>query len=236
MPVSDAPCRLRLSPSPPPARLTGSQSSSAALHSQAAQQSAVSSPAKRRRPNDTDSEASSVAGGAIARTRISQQASASGRVSVDEVDLEGKYVRLSNKADEVRAAAGPHICTSHTRRANIPPSGPEPGQLAAEEAGRNQCSHHLQVPRQVHPEGRPEGDGEQRAQGAAPHAGLCWTLLDSACSCQIWASGAGRSPSPPTDLVWKTQASWGTGDLLHTTLISASGEVNLHFPARSKPV
>lgn len=38
----------------------------------------------------------------MARTRITQQASASGRVTVDEVDLEGKYVRLSNKADEVR--------------------------------------------------------------------------------------------------------------------------------------
>lgn len=62
----------------------------------------MSSPAKRRRPNDTDSEASSVVGSAIARTRITQQASASGRVTVDEVDLEGKYVRLSNKADEVR--------------------------------------------------------------------------------------------------------------------------------------
>lgn len=62
----------------------------------------MTSPAKRRRPNDTDSETSSVVGSAIARTRITQQASASGRVTVDEVDLEGKYVRLSNKADEVR--------------------------------------------------------------------------------------------------------------------------------------
>lgn len=96
-------CRLRLSPSPPPAKVTGSHSSSSAAHSRTTQQSALNSPAKRRRPNDTDSEASSVAGGAIARTRITQQASASGRVTVDEVDLEGKYVRLSNKADEVRA-------------------------------------------------------------------------------------------------------------------------------------
>ena len=43
--------------------------------------------------------------------------------------------------------------------------------------------------------------------------------------CQIWASGAGQTHSPPTDLVWKTQTSWGTGDLLLTTLISANGEV-----------
>lgn len=69
----------------------------------------MSSPAKRRRQNDTDSEASSVAGSAITRTRISQQASASGRVTVDEVDLEGKFVRLSNKADEVSARTAPWI-------------------------------------------------------------------------------------------------------------------------------
>lgn len=92
--------------------MTGSHSSGAAVHSRAAQQSATSSPAKRRRPNDTDSETSSVAGGAIARTRISQQASASGRVTVDEVDLEGKYVRLSNKADEVRPPTVPQAWVS----------------------------------------------------------------------------------------------------------------------------
>lgn len=40
-------------------------------------------------------------GGTVTKTRISQHASASGRITVDEVDLEGKYIRLSNKADEV---------------------------------------------------------------------------------------------------------------------------------------
>lgn len=58
--------------------------------------------AKKRRLNDNDSDASSVVGGTVTRTRIAQQASASGRVTVDEVDLEGKFVRLSNKADQVR--------------------------------------------------------------------------------------------------------------------------------------
>lgn len=96
------PCRLRLSPSPPPTKMTGSRSSTSGALSRSVHYNAQSSPAKRRRPNDTDSEASSIAGGAVARTRITQQASASGRVTVDEVDLEGKYVRLSNKSDEVR--------------------------------------------------------------------------------------------------------------------------------------
>lgn len=95
-------CRLRLSPSPPPTKVTGSRSSTSGAHSRSVHHSAQSTPAKRRRPNDTDSEASSFAGGAVARTRITQQASASGRVTVDEVDLDGKYVRLSNKADVVR--------------------------------------------------------------------------------------------------------------------------------------
>ena len=81
--------------------MTGSRSSTSGAHSRSVHYSAQSSPAKRRRPNDTDSEASSIAGGAVARTRIAQQASASGRVTVDEVDLDGKYVRLSNKSDEV---------------------------------------------------------------------------------------------------------------------------------------
>uniref|UniRef100_A0A3B4FBK8 Lamin-A-like n=1 Tax=Pundamilia nyererei TaxID=303518 RepID=A0A3B4FBK8_9CICH len=92
--------RLRLSPSPPPTRAAGSRSSTSGALSRSIHHSAQNSPAKRRRPNDTDSEASSFAGGAVSRTRITQQASASGRVTVDEVDLDGKYVRLSNKADE----------------------------------------------------------------------------------------------------------------------------------------
>lgn len=40
-------------------------------------------------------------GGSVTKARISQHASASGRVTVEDVDLEGKFIRLSNKADEV---------------------------------------------------------------------------------------------------------------------------------------
>lgn len=36
----------------------------------------------------------------MTKTHIKQQASACGRITVDEVDLEGKFIRLSNKADE----------------------------------------------------------------------------------------------------------------------------------------
>lgn len=106
--TSLSPHRLRLSPSPPPARVISvTRTSGSGTHTQTrtAQSSSSrnsSGSAKKRRLNDTDSEASSVAGGMVTRTRITQQASASGRVTVDEVDLEGKFVRLSNKADQVR--------------------------------------------------------------------------------------------------------------------------------------
>uniref|UniRef100_A0A8C4EJH0 Lamin-A n=1 Tax=Dicentrarchus labrax TaxID=13489 RepID=A0A8C4EJH0_DICLA len=168
--------RLRLSPSPPPTKVTGSRSSTSGAHSRSVHYGAQNSPAKRRRPNDTDSEASSFAGGAVARTRITQQASASGRVTVDEVDLEGKYVRLSNKSDE------------------------------------DQNLGNWQVKRQV-------GSGVPIIFKFPVKF-----TLKAGQRVTIWASGAGGTHSPPSDLVWKTQPSWGTGDLLQTTLISANGE------------
>ncbi|XP_071356818.1 lamin-A-like [Trachinotus anak] len=167
--------RLRLSPSPPPTRVTGSRSSTSAAHSRSIHCS-QSSPAKRRRPNDTDSEASSFTGAAVARTRITQQASASGRVTVDEVDLDGKYVRLSNKADE------------------------------------DQNLGNWQLRRQV-------GSG-----AAISFKFPAKFTLKAGHRVTIWASGAGGVHNPPSDLVWKTQPSWGTGDMFQTILISASGE------------
>ncbi|MED6291308.1 hypothetical protein CHARACLAT_022208 [Characodon lateralis] len=168
--------RLRLSPSPPPTKVTGSRSSTSTAHSRLIHGSARSSPAKRRRPNDTDSEASSFAGGAVARTRITQQASASGRVTVDEVDLEGKYVRLSNKADEDQNLG--NWLLKRQIGSNSPIIFKFPAKFTLK------AGHRV----------------------------------------TIWASNAGRVHSPPSDLVWKTQASWGTGDQFQTTLISANGE------------
>uniref|UniRef100_A0AAX7VUL6 Lamin A n=1 Tax=Astatotilapia calliptera TaxID=8154 RepID=A0AAX7VUL6_ASTCA len=168
--------RLRLSPSPPPTRAAGSRSSTSGALSRSIHHSAQNSPAKRRRPNDTDSEASSFAGGAVSRTRITQQASASGRVTVDEVDLDGKYVRLSNKADE------------------------------------DQNLGNWQVKRQV-------GSGTPIAFKFPAKF-----TLKAGQRVTIWASNSGGTHNPPSDLVWKNQPSWGTGDLFQTTLISTNGE------------
>uniref|UniRef100_A0A8C9W8M5 Lamin A n=1 Tax=Scleropages formosus TaxID=113540 RepID=A0A8C9W8M5_SCLFO len=165
--------RLRLSPSPPPTRVTVSRTSASGSHSRIVQSS---SSTKKRRINDTDSETSSMVGGAVARTRIAQQASASGRVTVDEVDLDGKYVRLSNKADQ------------------------------------DQPMGHWQVKRQV-------GTQTPIVYKFPPKF-----ILKAGQTVTIWASGAGATHNPPSDLVWKTQSSWGCGDQFQTILVNSSGE------------
>lgn len=179
--------RLRLSPSPQPTKVTvartsgsGHSHTSRLVHSAATTSSSRNSSGtgstKKRRLNDNDSETSSMVGGTVTKTRISQHASASGRITVDEVDLEGKFIRLSNKADE------------------------------------DQSLGNWQVKRQV---------------GSAtpiiykfPHK----FTLKAGGTVTIWAASGGGTHNPPTDLVWKSQNSWGTGELLQTILINANGE------------
>ncbi|XP_022600306.1 lamin-B1 [Seriola dumerili] len=40
----------------------------------------------------------------------------------------------------------------------------------------------------------------------------------------VWASDAGVSSKPPTDLVWKNQSSWGSGEDVHVVLTNPQGE------------
>lgn len=177
--------RLRLSPSPSSTKVTVTRSSgsghpsrllSSAAPAVASSSRHSSSASKKRRLNDNDSETSSMVGGTVTKTRISQQASASGRITVDEVDLEGKYIRLSNKADE------------------------------------DQSLGNWQLKRQV-------GSGTPIVYKFPSKF-----TLKAGSTVTVWAAGGGGSHTPPTDLVWKSQASWGSGDLLQTTLISAGGE------------
>lgn len=179
--------RLRLSPSPPPVKVTVTRTSgsghghaSRLIHSSAtassSRNSSGTSATKKRRLNDNDSETSSMVGGTVTKTRIRQQASASGRITVDEVDLEGKFIRLSNKADE------------------------------------DQSLGNWQVKRQV--------GSDSPIVYKFPHK----FSLKAGAAVTIWAASANATHNPPTDLVWKSQNSWGTGDLLQTTLISANGE------------
>ncbi|KAM9776943.1 lamin-A-like [Syngnathus typhle] len=105
----------------------------------------------------------------LQQTRIQQ-------VTVEEVDLDGKYVRLRNEGDE------------------------------------DQNLGNWQVKRQV--------------GSSAPIAFKfpAEFILKAGQSVTIWADDAGGNHNPPSDLVWETQANWGTGDQFQTTLIDANGE------------
>lgn len=103
--------------------------------------------------------------------------------------------------------------------------GPTAGQLAAEETKRQRCPYRLQVPPEVRPEGRSHRD--RKLLQTLRSLGHCRSnKLHTLWPLQVWAASSGASSNPPTDLLWKAQSSWGTGDLLQTVLISSSGEVS----------
>ncbi|XP_070688025.1 lamin-B2 [Pempheris klunzingeri] len=49
-------------------------------------------------------------------------------------------------------------------------------------------------------------------------------VLKAGQSVTVWSADAGVAHSPPSDLLWKSQASWGTGNHIVTTLVNADGE------------
>ena len=154
--------RLRLSPSPSSQR--GGARSSGLQHSGAGS-------AKKRRLEDGEGRE-----GREGRTSFSHHARTSGRVGVEEVDLEGRFVRLRNKSNE------------------------------------DQALGNWQVKRQ-------NGDDPPLTYRFPPKF-----TLKAGQAVTIWASGAGATHSPPSDVVWKAQSSWGSGDSLRTALINSNGE------------
>ncbi|XP_013056563.2 lamin [Anser cygnoides] len=144
--------RLRLSPSPSSHKGHGIHFSG-------------SSSSKKRKLEDSES-----------RTSFSHHARTSGRIGVEEVDLEGRFVRLKNKSNE------------------------------------DQAIGNWQIKRQ-------NGDDPIITYRFPPRF-----TLKAGQTVTIWASGAGATHSPPTDVVWKNQSSWGCGDSLRTALINSNGE------------
>ncbi|NXF02200.1 LAML3 protein, partial [Smithornis capensis] len=104
-----------------------------------------------------------------------QHSSASGSVSIEEIDVDGKFVRLKNNSDEDQLLHGwvlrRHIGTVSDVTYKFP-------TLFTLQAGQ---------------------------------------------VVTIWGAAAGVSPGP-SDLVWKSQRSWGTGDNIGVTLITDDGE------------
>uniref|UniRef100_A0A8D2IXL4 Lamin A/C n=1 Tax=Varanus komodoensis TaxID=61221 RepID=A0A8D2IXL4_VARKO len=148
--------RLRLSPSP--------SSQKSGTRTRVSHTSGQGS-AKKRKLEDGES-----------RTSFSHHARTSGRVAVEEVDLEGKFVRLRNKSNE------------------------------------DQSLGNWQIKRQ-------NGDEPPLCYRFPPKFTLKAGQLVT-----IWAAGAGVAHNPPTDMVWKNQSSWGSGDSLRTALLTSTGE------------
>ncbi|KAK2525064.1 Lmna [Columba guinea] len=145
--------RLRLSPSP------SSHKGGSRSH--------LSTPGSSKKRKLEDSES---------RTSFSHHARTSGRVGVEEVDLEGRFVRLRNKSNE------------------------------------DQAMGNWQIKRQ-------NGDDPPITYRFPPKF-----TLKAGQVVTIWASGAGATHSPPSNMVWKAQSSWGSGDSLRTALINSNGE------------
>ncbi|KAA0703675.1 Lamin-B1 Precursor [Triplophysa tibetana] len=151
--------RLKLSPSPS-SRVTVSRASSS--------RSVRTTRGKRKRVDVEESEASS-------SVSIAHSASASGSVCIDELDVDGKFIRLHNTSDQDQPMAG------------------------------------FQLSRLI-------------ADVTATYKFTAKYILKAGQKVTIWASDSGVSSNPPTDLIWKNQKSWGTGENIKVLLISSDGE------------
>ncbi|NWQ82090.1 LAML3 protein, partial [Columbina picui] len=104
-----------------------------------------------------------------------QHASSSGNVSIEEIDADGKFVRLKNNSDEDQ--------TLH-------------GWVLRRHLG-NVSDVTYKFPSQF--------------------------TLQAGQVVTVWGAGAGVSPGP-SDLVWKSQKSWGSGNNIGVKLITDDGE------------
>ncbi|KAI1900255.1 hypothetical protein AGOR_G00048110 [Albula goreensis] len=151
--------RLKLSPSPS-SRVTVTRASSS--------RSVRTTRGKRKRVDVEESEASS-------SVSIAHSASTTGNVSIDELDVDGKFIRLHNTSEQDQPMVGFEM----TRTI---------GDVSAT---------YKFTPRYV---------------------------LKAGQKVTVWANNAGVASSPPTDLIWKNQSSWGTGEDIRVVLRNPQGE------------
>ncbi|CAN0437916.1 unnamed protein product [Rangifer tarandus platyrhynchus] len=151
--------RLKLSPSPS-SRVTVSRASSS--------RSVRTTRGKRKRVDVEESEASS-------SVSISHSASATGNVCVEEIDVDGKFIRLKNTSEQDQPMGGWEMI-------------------------------------------RKIGDTSVSYKYTSRY------VLKAGHTVTIWAANAGVTASPPTDLIWKNQNSWGTGEDVKVILKNSQGE------------
>ncbi|XP_023385374.1 lamin-B1 [Pteropus vampyrus] len=151
--------RLKLSPSPS-SRVTVSRASSS--------RSVRTTRGKRKRVDVEESEASS-------SVSISHSASATGNVCIEEIDVDGKFIRLKNTSEQDQPMGGWEMI-------------------------------------------RKIGDTSVTYKYTSRY------VLKAGQTVTIWAANAGVTASPPTDLIWKNQNSWGTGEDVKVILKNSQGE------------
>ncbi|XP_009274818.1 PREDICTED: lamin-L(III) [Aptenodytes forsteri] len=151
--------RLKLSPSP----------SSHSTATQATSQGRRFLHGKKRKMKEAKKR------GRSAGFKTVQHASSSGNVSIEEIDADGKFVRLKNNSDEDQPLHGWVLRRHLGSVSDVTYKFPSRFTL---------------------------------------QAGQVVT---------IWGAAAGVSPGP-SDLVWKSQKSWGIGDNIGVTLITDDGE------------
>nr|XP_033776483.1 lamin-L(III)-like isoform X2 [Geotrypetes seraphini] len=150
--------RLKLSPGSSPAARVSTSHGSQLLRG------------KKRKIEETEREE------AESGFRIIQRSSTSGRLTVDEIDPDGKFVRIKNNSNEDQPLHGWFL----KRRL---------GSLA---------EITYKFPSRF--------------------------ILKACRSVTIWGAGASVSPRSPSDLVWKTQRSWGAGHTVEVGLFDDTGE------------
>lgn len=153
--------RLKLSPTPS-SRVTVSRSTASSSSSRTTRST------KRKRVEEEPLGAPSVC--------ISQQAEATGGITIEEIDLEGKSVTLKNNAE------------------------------------KDQSLGSWRLKRQI-------GDADEIVYKFSPKF-----VLKAGQTVTVWAADAGVAHSPPSDLLWKSQSSWGCGDETVTLLVNSDGE------------
>ncbi|KAM9137749.1 lamin-B1 [Pangshura tecta] len=151
--------RLKLSPSPS-SRVTVSRASSS--------RSMRTTRGKRKRIDVEESEASS-------SVSISHSASATGNVCIEEIDVDGKFIRLKNTSEQDQPMGGWEMI-------------------------------------------RKIGDISVSYKYTSRY------VLKAGQVVTVWAANAGVTASPPSDLIWKNQNSWGTGKDVKVILKNSQGE------------
>uniref|UniRef100_A0A8C4HJW1 Lamin B2 n=1 Tax=Dicentrarchus labrax TaxID=13489 RepID=A0A8C4HJW1_DICLA len=154
--------RLKLSPSPSSrvsvSRITGSSSSRSS---------------KRKRVESKDVPE---VGRGEGQLLVSEEATASGAVTISPTDMDGNAVTLTNDTEQ------------------------------------DQLLGNWRLKRQV-------DNGDEVIYKFSPKF-----VLKAGQSVTVWSADAGVAHSPPSDLLWKSQTSWGTGNDIVTTLINTDGE------------